>query len=108
MNKNLILLGFLIVLVSGCVQTPTGGVVMEPVEEFYCNSPYIEYQKGNCCLDQNNNNVCDNDEVKTKKIVEEIIEEEVLIEEECPYTCTKDRECMQVFKEGVAVRWACA
>ncbi|MBD3260085.1 MAG: hypothetical protein GF334_00100 [Candidatus Altiarchaeales archaeon] len=27
-----------------------------------CNKPYFEYKKGECCLDENNNKVCDKDE----------------------------------------------
>jgi len=54
MNKQLaliMLLGTLLV-VSGCTA---------PQSRPICNSPYIV--KGNdCCLDKNNNNICDNDE----------------------------------------------
>jgi len=41
------------------------------IEKPLCSSPYIEYQKGNCCLDSNNNSICDTDEknetVKTEE-----------------------------------------
>ncbi|MFH2020593.1 MAG: hypothetical protein ABIJ34_04215 [archaeon] len=29
---------------------------------FACNSPYLEYKKGDCCLDANQNKICDSDE----------------------------------------------
>jgi len=38
-----------------------GGITGKAVEEIICNSPYIRYEKG-CCLDSNNNSICDNDE----------------------------------------------
>ncbi|MBT6995162.1 hypothetical protein HN953_00875, partial [Candidatus Woesearchaeota archaeon] len=31
-------------------------------EEVVCNAPYIRYEKG-CCLDSNNNSICDKDEI---------------------------------------------
>ena len=44
------------------------------IEKPLCSSPYIEYQKGNCCLDSNNNSICDNDEKnETVKTEEKII-----------------------------------
>lgn len=44
-------------LFIGCSsETPTGGVVV-------CNKPYILVGTS-CCLDSNNNNICDNDETK--------------------------------------------
>lgn len=65
--KKIILFGFLIIgifILSGCVPKTT------------CNEPYIV--KGNeCCLDQNNNKICDEDEVETKKSTE--VEEEAKI-----------------------------
>lgn len=41
----------------------------EPIVET-CKSPYIEFKAGECCLDTNMNNICDNDE-KTESIVVE-------------------------------------
>jgi len=41
----------LFVLLAGCISTGP-----------QCRSPYIEYKKGNCCLDVDNNGICDNDE----------------------------------------------
>ena len=31
-------------------------------EKSKCNSPYFEYETGKCCLDKNDNKICDNDE----------------------------------------------
>ena len=68
-----------IVLMSGCTTEKKEGVV--------CNPPYILV--GNeCCLDQNNNRVCDNDETKetasdaevTEKVNETIPETEKIDE----------------------------
>ena len=44
----------LLVLICGCIST-------EPT----CKSPYIEYQKGSCCIDANGNGICDTDEAVT-------------------------------------------
>jgi len=41
------------VLIAGCTQQNTGIV---------CNSPYIRHEVG-CCLDQNENKICDTDEI---------------------------------------------
>ena len=50
MNIKLLIIPILLVtvLMYGCT-TP-------------CNEPYIEYKKGDCCLDSNKNKICDNDE----------------------------------------------
>ncbi len=55
MKKDDILLVILIILlvVVGCGQQTT---------EKICNSPYFEYQTGQCCVDQNSNSICDTDE----------------------------------------------
>lgn len=42
-------------------------------EDSFCKHPYIEWRVGECCLDENNNFICDVDE---KKIVEKIKEEQ--------------------------------
>lgn len=53
-------------LIAGCVSSPTGAPVV-------CNKPYIIV--GNeCCLDQNNNSICDNDEPAQKEeLAKEVI-----------------------------------
>jgi len=55
MKKWLVVLLFSAVLfVAGCTPAPE-------TEELNCESPYILYNN-ECCLDQNNNNLCDNTE----------------------------------------------
>ena len=44
-----------------------------PKVEVVCKAPYIEWKAGECCLDTNNNGVCDWDE---QKVVEKIAEEQ--------------------------------
>ena len=47
-----------------------GGITGEVVkDEVVCNIPYIRYAK-ECCLDSNNNSICDRDEVITNKTQE--------------------------------------
>lgn len=57
-------------VLSGCAEK-------EVVEESLCNKPYFEYMKGQCCLDSNDNQICDKDETKEEELVEE--EEEVIV-----------------------------
>lgn len=45
----------LLVLISSCT---TGTVIKKP----FCKPPYIEYKAGECCLDQDDNKICDEDE----------------------------------------------
>ena len=42
-----------------------------------CKSPYMEFKKGECCLDANTNNICDNDEslVEEKTTESEVVAE---------------------------------
>lgn len=70
--KGIGILGILcFVLISGCISEEKQGII--------CNPPYI--QVGNdCCLDQNNNSICDKDEMlgktETETPQEEPAEEE--------------------------------
>ena len=64
MNKLYVFLIFGLLLVIGCTQ------------EIECNKPYI-LVGAECCLDANDNNICDNDEV----IQETTSEEETSLEE---------------------------
>ncbi len=65
-----IILGLLmlasILVYSGCTQQP---------QQETCKSPYIEFKLGECCLDSNSNNICDNDEEKEPVVVEEYAED---------------------------------
>lgn len=84
MKRIIVALLLLAVLIlSGCKGGVTGGAVV-------CNKPYILVGT-DCCLDKNDNNICDADEVETfnadpveepKEIIEEPVEEpEEVIEE---------------------------
>ena len=61
----------------------TGNVVRHMPEEPVCEEPYIRHAKS-CCLDQNSNNICDNDEQE-----EDIVEET----NNNPVGCLTDRSC---------------
>jgi ABC-type Fe3+-hydroxamate transport system substrate-binding protein len=115
MSKN-ILAGVLVlaVLISGCSNQGniTGNVVKEI--EFSCNHPYIEYKTGECCVDENSNGICDEDDVKLKDVreapvvVEDVMGEKEVVPETCPYECPNDRKCDPVYDdEDVLTRWAC-
>lgn len=61
-NTGVILILFIcLLIISGCAK------------EIVCNKPYMRIGLS-CCLDKNNNNICDKDEVITKKITEPGIE----------------------------------
>ena len=59
-----------LVTASSTPETPSGGspgggggsITGRATEEVVCNAPYIRYEKG-CCLDSNNNSICDKDEI---------------------------------------------
>lgn len=67
-----LLIGILVVLTMMLTSCSKGNVVKEPT----CKSPYIEFKAGECCLDQNSNSVCDNDEKPAEPIVKETPKEE--------------------------------
>jgi hypothetical protein len=61
-------------------------VIQKEDTRFVCNAPYIEYGSA-CCLDENSNLICDNDEIiessdGSKEDLDEDPKEEELIEEE--------------------------
>ncbi len=105
MNKK-ILFGILIliIVISGCgnQEVITGNVVRETYDEFFCKSPYIEYQKGSCCLDNDNNGICEEDDLKLKAN-----EETEEVNETCPFECPQNRKCLPVYKDGELNRWTC-
>ncbi len=57
---KIILFGILIIvlLINGCGQEDVNIGIPTSI----CKSPYIEYKVGECCVDTNNNSICDNDE----------------------------------------------
>lgn len=62
--KRLFIVLFVIVsfLIVGCEKQ---------LEEPLCNKPYFEYMKEQCCLDANDNRICDKDETQEGDVVEE-------------------------------------
>ena|SRR3989344_1577277 len=64
MIKKLIFLTFFVVLLSACVEKPL------------CTQPYFEYKQGECCLDENNNKICDRDEQKEEAPAQPLLPEE--------------------------------
>ena len=61
--EKLVLLGLLAlsVIVFGCIQIPAQGASQQAPAAVTCNSPYIQVGSS-CCLDANNNSICDKDE----------------------------------------------
>ncbi|MBW2974649.1 thrombospondin type 3 repeat-containing protein [Candidatus Woesearchaeota archaeon] len=54
-----------------------------------CRKPYIEFKKGDCCLDSNSNGICDNDEkLNTKEVpdIQGMVVKEIE-KENCPHEC---------------------
>lgn len=41
----------------------------EEIKEPICKAPYFEWKQGECCLDANNNFICDWDETKTEELI---------------------------------------
>ncbi len=82
--KKLIVILFIVslLILSGCAKK----------EESLCKTPYFEYKTGECCLDINSNQICDNDE-----IIEES-EEEEQISIESPETIA--RKFAKVWEAG--------
>ena len=61
-----------VVLISGCITE-------EKQEELTCNKPYIKV--GNeCCLDKDDNGICDKDEIPTETKTEKPKEEPAEVE----------------------------
>jgi hypothetical protein len=64
-----------------------------------CNSPYIEYKKGDCCLDVNENNICDLDENIEEK--PKMDTAEAPDKEACPFDCCiRDEYKTKLCNEG--------
>lgn len=60
-----------------------------------CNDPYFEYKEGECCLDSNNNSICDKDETQEKNYQISKTEDFLLCEtdEDCAITKYAKFEC---------------
>jgi len=79
MNKLLfIFFIFSLFLLSGCVEEETG-------ESFCGGKPYLEYEKNKCCVDLDDNLICDEEErvlgEPEEEVVEEPVEEPEVVEE---------------------------
>tara|TARA_Y100000031_G_C8222225_1_gene386531 strand:+ start:241 stop:1896 length:1656 start_codon:yes stop_codon:yes gene_type:complete len=95
--KYLILsLVILIFLISACLsaETPTGQVIKEPV----CNKPYI-LVGNDCCLDKDDNSICDTDE-KTETIEDEVVVEKKISEKTETINEVKQHDIYVFGKEG--------
>lgn len=101
MNK-LILVGFLlaVLIVIGCENVDLSKVSQEDIDKvIVCDKPYIRHASG-CCLDQNDNTICDNDE-KTF-----IIEEERIMLEVCTISSWSGLFCdaFSVSSDEISIR----
>lgn len=79
MNKRIVI-GFfllLVLFVSACENVDLNKVSKEDIDKvIVCEKPYIRFAS-TCCLDQNNNKICDKDEVSQKtEVAEKQIEKE--------------------------------
>lgn len=68
----IIILLFMAIFIAGCSQADLGKINLSSVSKedinkvIVCNPPYIRYA-AECCLDKNNNSICDRDEVVTSE-----------------------------------------
>ena len=72
-----------------------GSITGRATEEIVCNAPYIRYEKG-CCLDSNNNSICDKDEILKSPEEENKTKEEGITGEETP---KKESQFLKNIKE---------
>jgi hypothetical protein len=85
MNKNIFLSVVALLFLTGCAGVDLSEVSDEDLERIsekavVCNAPYIRVGV-ECCLDQNDNNICDRDEVAPELEIDEILHEFDEIEE---------------------------
>lgn len=65
MKRLLLILSIIgLVILSGCAK--------ENMEGSLCNKPYFEFMKGQCCLDADDNKICDKDETVKEENKENI------------------------------------
>ncbi len=81
-NKIITLTILTLIFLTGCNNTDTNQTT-ETNTNIQCNTPYIRYAT-ECCLDQNNNNICDQHEtnITNNKKITEILEARNLTTEE--------------------------
>ncbi|MBU2639448.1 MAG: lipoprotein [Nanoarchaeota archaeon] len=123
--KKILFLILTLILLTGCT-VPKQTLPKTTEETTFCKAPYIEYQKEKCCLDQNNNGICDDDDLIDKEMqiaekklneapvaeIPEVPETTSLFEEgipeECPYICGEEYECKPIYNsEGKINKWTC-
>ena len=77
----------LALLLVGCENVDLSNISQEDVDKvIVCNTPYMRFGSS-CCLDDNDNGICDNDEGTKEEIVKEEVEES---EETCTNKCSSD------------------
>lgn len=79
-KHNLFLMAiFLLILATACIE-----IQQDESEDGLCKPPYIEFKEGECCLDKNSNQICDNDEEESVTVPEkqEIVEKQEIQETE--------------------------
>jgi len=83
---------FFVILLVGCSEL---GANSKNSEGIVCNSPYIRFGEG-CCLDQDNNKICDEDESNIKKEPEKenVTLQVTFVKIEGSY-CNTDYDCLK-------------
>ena len=99
-----------LVFLSGCgsdEDKTTGATVKTPV----CNSPYFEFKVGECCLDSNNNSICDTDDgiLAEKTAVKEVVVEEkkeveITLEDSCTDTTYLECKASYLTKDEIFLK----
>ena len=98
----------MILVLSGCSTLDISSLSDEDLTRLSdkvieCNVPYIRYAS-ECCLDQNNNSICDNDE--NNEIITEAVSEEIINEKNEDYSKVEPENLINYdlsqFPEGFA------
>ena len=97
-DKKILMLTAILVFISGCIccgnfpdSKTTSTLPESGTEGGLCNAPYIQVGSG-CCLDQNNNGICDRDEMTEPPKTEGPQEESTTTT--LKTTCTLDSDCI--------------
>lgn len=82
---------FLLILATACIE-----IQQDKSEDTLCKQPYIEFKEGECCLDKNNNQICDNDEVENnmsgKQEAGPVTEKEIIEQKEILQAPAEEQE----------------
>jgi len=75
-RNSLVIIGLLIIIsvITGCGNKEITGDSVVNITT--CNSPYFEYKTGECCLDKDNNRICDSDEEPKEEVTAPVKEKE--------------------------------